>query len=92
MWPRGVSKKDAAIDYWAKDLAPSTALRKWFDHEPEKWDEFRRRYWKELERRSAEIDDVVKRSGGGPITLLFAAKDTEHNQAVALKYLVDGLF
>ncbi|MCB1885478.1 MAG: DUF488 domain-containing protein [Geminicoccaceae bacterium] len=85
VWPRGVSKKEAAIDHWAKDVAPSTGLRKWFNHDPERWEEFQRRYREELEDREAGLDALVKKAGDGPMTLLFAAKDTERNQAVVLR-------
>jgi uncharacterized protein YeaO (DUF488 family) len=85
IWPRGISKKDAAIDHWAKDMAPSTALRKWFDHDPAKWKEFRRRYQDELESRASELHHLLQDCGDRRMTLLFSAKDTEHNQAVVLK-------
>lgn len=91
IWPRGVSKEDAAIDYWAKDLAPTTELRKWFNHDPEKWDGFQQRYRKELAGRKAELDELVRKAGDGPVTLLFAAKDTEHNQAVVLRDVLKGI-
>ena len=73
LWPRGVSKEEAALDRWMKEVAPSTALRKWFDHDPEKWDAFRRCYAAELDGRD------------GTLTLVYAAKDTEHNGPVVLK-------
>ncbi len=91
VWPRGVSKEDAAIDYWAKDLAPTTELRKWFNHDPEKWGGFQQRYRKELEDCRTELDGLVEKAGDGPMTLLFAAKATEHNQAVVLKDVLEGL-
>ncbi len=88
IWPRGVSKADADIDHWLKGLAPSTELRKWFGHDPQKWPEFCDRYLKELKSDEvaedlatlARILDEHKR-----VTLVFAAKDTEHNNAVALR-------
>lgn len=85
VWPRGVSKKAAAIDFWAQDLAPSTELRKWFNHDLKKWDDFRKRYREELDSHAAELGELIVLSGRSPITLLFAARDTEHNQAVVLK-------
>lgn len=91
IWPRGVSKADAAVDLWAKDLAPSTGLRKWFGHDPAKWTEFKDRYRKELEDRGPALDDLVDKAGDGPMTLLYGAKDTEHNQAVVLKEVLGGL-
>jgi uncharacterized protein YeaO (DUF488 family) len=83
VWPRGVSKKKAALDHWLKDVGPSTALRKWFAHKPERWTEFRKRYKKELAGNAAlkELRALVK---GHRATLLYGAHDTEHNQAVVL--------
>lgn len=91
IWPRGVAKEDADITHWLKGLAPSTALRKWFGHDPEKWPEFQERYLRELvaEDASEDIDklkNLVKEHNR--ITLVFAAKDTEHNNAVALQSFV----
>lgn len=85
VWPRGVSKDDAAIDHWARDLAPSAGLRKWFRHDPGKWDEFQRRYREELADRQASLDALARKAEEGPVTLLFSAKDTDHNQAVVLR-------
>lgn len=91
VWPRGVSKKDAAVDFWAKDIAPTTELRKWFGHDPEKLDSFRRRYRKELEAHDAALRELIGRCGAQPMTLLFAAKDKEHNQAVVLKDVLEDM-
>ena len=92
LWPRGVSKDDAAIDLWLKEIAPSDELRKWFGHDAEKWPEFRTRYFKELDARSYALDplcDALKQHD--TVTLVFGAKDTEHNNAVALRdYLETG--
>ena len=85
LWPRGVSKEDAALDRWMKELAPSDALRQWFDHDPDKWNGFRRRYREELDDRGEEIAFLKEKSEAGTLTLVYAAKDTEHNNAVALK-------
>lgn len=85
VWPRGLSKEEARIDHWAKAVAPSTELRRWFGHDPEKWPEFRRRYEAELRQNQAEVDALRERIGGGPATLLYAARDTDHNNAVALR-------
>lgn len=90
IWPRGVAKEDAGLEVWLKGLAPSTELRKWFDHDPDKWEEFRQRYLKELTASKEgdaadalkELQAIVKEHKR--ITLVFAAKDTEHNNAVAL--------
>lgn len=84
-WPRGASKKDAAIVHWAKDLAPTSGLRKWFGHDPERWSEFRRRYREELAEKSNEIRALLDKVGLGPITLVFAARDVARNNAVVLK-------
>ena len=88
IWPRGVAKEDADIAHWLKGLAPSTELRKWFGHDPEKWPEFRERYLEELTSGDASEDlEALKKllEQHDRITLVFAAKDTEHNNAVALR-------
>ena len=85
IWPRGITKADLRIDAWRKDLAPSTELRKWFGHDPAKWDEFRKRYAGELEQRSEALEELVDLARVGHVTLVFSAKDTQHNNAVALK-------
>ncbi|MGD9507507.1 MAG: DUF488 domain-containing protein [Geminicoccaceae bacterium] len=85
IWPRGLTKDDLRVDAWFKDLAPSTALRKWFGHDPKKWDEFRQRYAEELEQRSGALAELIARVEAGHVTLVFGAKDSEHNNAVALK-------
>ena len=85
LWPRGIKKEDLRIDAWLKEVAPSDELRKWFGHDPEKWEEFRERYTKELDGRSDALDPLRKAEQQGDVTLVFAAKDTEHNNAVALK-------
>ncbi|KXS53924.1 MAG: hypothetical protein AWU57_1695 [Marinobacter sp. T13-3] len=91
IWPRGVAKDDADIAQWLKGLAPSTELRKWFGHDPDKWQEFQDRYLKELKSGEAGEDlDAFKQllSEHNRITLVFAAKDTEHNNAVALREFI----
>jgi uncharacterized protein YeaO (DUF488 family) len=85
VWPRGIAKEDLQIDAWLKDLAPSTELRKWFGHDPTKWDEFRKRYAQELEQRSEALEGLVAQARAGHVTLVFGAKDIEHNNAVALR-------
>ena len=85
LWPRGVSKENAGVDLWLREIAPSTELRKWFGHDPDKWLEFRRRYFTELEAKGDLVAQVRDRAQVGVVTLLFGAKDEEHNQAVALK-------
>lgn len=84
IWPRGVPKKDAALDHWIRDVAPSSELRKWFGHDPDKWPEFKRRYFNELDAAPQAVDELREAIGKGDATLLFAAKDESHNNAVAL--------
>jgi len=88
LWPRGLRKEDAAIDYWFKDLAPSTALRQWFDHDVERWTEFRKRYRAELAEQPQALADLRSLARIGPITLLFGAHDETHNNAVVLRELL----
>ena len=85
IWPRGVSKADAELDGHPKDVAPSTDLRKWFDHDPDKWGEFRNRYLQELADNTDAVEHCLAWCRAGPVTLLFAAKDRDHNQAVVLR-------
>lgn len=85
LWPRGVTKLRAKIDLWLKDVAPSTELRRWFGHDPEKWDEFSLRYQKELEQKDELINLLKRKAKGGTITLIYAARDEEHNSALVLK-------
>jgi uncharacterized protein YeaO (DUF488 family) len=91
VWPRGVSRERARLDEWARELAPSDELRKWFGHVPERFDEFRRRYRDELEDQRARIEDMRRRTRKGPVTIVYAARDREHNNAVVLAELLrDG--
>jgi uncharacterized protein YeaO (DUF488 family) len=85
MWPRNIRKDKARIDVWVRDIAPSTELRKWFAHDPGKWKEFRERYRKELREKQELADKILAASSDGAATLLYAARDTEHNNAVVLK-------
>jgi len=85
LWPRGLSKSKAKIDLWLKELAPSSELRKWFGHDPEKWPEFQKRYTKELRKNKLVLQELKRKIKTGPATLLFGAKDAAHNNAVALK-------
>lgn len=85
LWPRGVRKADAAIDHWAKELAPSTELRKWFGHDPARWAEFRQRYAAELREQGEALDRLRALAEKGPVTLVYAAHDEEHNDAVVLR-------
>jgi uncharacterized protein YeaO (DUF488 family) len=85
LWPRGLTKKKAAIDHWMKDIAPSSELRKWFGHAPERWTEFRNRYMEELRQHMALLDQIRDLAKEGTVTLLFGAHDEEHNDAVVLQ-------
>lgn len=85
LWPRGVRKTDAAIDQWARDLAPSTALRKWFGHDPARWEAFRHRYAQEVSQHSDQLQELRALARKGPVTLVFSARDDIHNDAVALR-------
>ena len=91
VWPRGITKERARIVQWRKDLAPTTSLRKWFGHEPARWNEFCRRYRRELKRSMGELEKLAHRSRKQTITLVYSAADQEHNQAVVLKDLIDKL-
>jgi len=85
LWPRGVSIADLQVDSWLKQIAPSDELRKWFGHDESKWDEFKRRYWAELRSHTEELQELVQRTEAGRVTLVYAARDTMHNNALALK-------
>src|SRR5256714_1750981 len=85
LWPRGLSKARAAVDLWLKDVAPSPTLRKWFGHDPAKWKQFEQRYWKELEAKPEVIEALRSKPKRGAVTLVYAARDEQHNSAVALK-------
>lgn len=84
LWPRGVSKEEAQLDEWMKAVAPSDELREWFDHDPGRWDEFRIRYHEELDETEA-VQNLIELADSGTVTLLYAASDREHNNAVALR-------
>jgi uncharacterized protein YeaO (DUF488 family) len=88
LWPRGLKKTDAAIDHWAKELAPSTELRKWFAHDPARWEEFRRRYSEEIREHREEFDRLRDLARKGPLTLVYAAHDETHNDAVVLREIL----
>lgn len=90
LWPRGLKKEDAALDIWARELAPTTALRRWFGHDPARWEGFRHRYASELDARTSFWRPLVTQAERHRVTLLFGAKDEEHNQAVALKMYLDN--
>lgn len=90
LWPRGISKERAGLDLWLKEIAPTTELRKWFDHDPNKWNEFKKRYKVELVNTTATntLSDLVKSKKD--VTLLYAAKDEDHNEAVLIKDFLNG--
>lgn len=85
LWPRGLKKSDAALQGWMKEVAPSSELRKWFGHEPTRWDEFRRRYEAELSTKSELVSELRELAKKGPLTLLYGARDEARNQAVVLR-------
>ena len=87
LWPRGITKEKAKIDLWLKEAAPSTELRKWFGHDPEKWSEFKEKYRAEL-KDDAALAELYKLSSKGKLTLVYAAKDENHNNAAALRYII----
>jgi uncharacterized protein YeaO (DUF488 family) len=90
LWPRGMKKEALAADAWVKEVAPSTELRKWFGHRPERWDEFRRRYRDELAANPEAWAPILDAANHGPVTLLYSAHDTEHNGALVLReYLAE---
>ena len=91
LWPRGVSKADAHLDEWARELAPSDQLRRWFGHDPARWSEFRRRYVAELRPSRDALAAIARKASRGAVTLVFGARDPEHNQAVVLKGVIERL-
>jgi uncharacterized protein YeaO (DUF488 family) len=89
LWPRGIKKEDLDYDEWLKDVAPSTELRKWFSHDPAKYQEFRRKYYKELDTHPEAWQPIVAAARKGSATLLYSSHDAEHNNAVALKQYLE---
>jgi len=89
LWPRGLRKDQVKVDVWMKEIAPSNELRKWFGHEPEKWAEFKRRYFKELDSKKDLVDSIRDKSKKGKIVLLYGAKEERFNNAVALKEYIE---
>ncbi|WP_302014794.1 DUF488 domain-containing protein [uncultured Akkermansia sp.] len=85
LWPRGISKEKASWDEWVKNVAPSTRLRQWFAHDEAKWDTFRQRYFEELDKNTEAVSHLLQLSRQGKLTLLYSARNTEHNEAAALK-------
>jgi len=90
LWPRGMTRERAALDDWRKDLAPSDGLRRWFDHDPAKWPEFRARYLEELKAQDTALNQLRAEATRGTVTLLYGARDTQHNEAVVLRDLLLG--
>jgi len=90
LWPRGLTKQQAAVDLWLKNIAPSPELRKWFSHDPAKWKQFEHRYWSELQAKQEILDLLRKEAKKGTVTLVYAAKDEEHNAALALKQFLNS--
>jgi uncharacterized protein YeaO (DUF488 family) len=88
LWPRGVSKERAKLDLWLKEIAPSTELRQWFGHDPLRWAEFQARYREELQSKAELLHVLKEKAAEGPVTLLYAAKDEDHNEARVLQALV----
>jgi uncharacterized protein YeaO (DUF488 family) len=90
LWPRGLSKKRAAVDLWLKEIAPSPELRKWFGHDPARWVEFQKRYRKELGEKERALQSLKQEAKAGTVTLVYAARDEEHNGALALKRMLQS--
>lgn len=90
LWPRGLTKEQARIDLWLKDIAPSNELRKWYGHDPDKWAEFRKRYFRELGTVAEAVEVLLERVRGGPVTFLFSSKELDINNARALKEYVES--
>lgn len=90
LWPRGLTKEKARIDLWLKEIAPSTELRKWFNHDPEKWKRFRGRYETEIRHKDDLIKVLKQKASEGTVTLVYAARDEKHNEALVLKQFLKG--
>lgn len=89
LWPRGLKKAEAQVDAWLKEIAPSDPLRQWFGHDPARWQEFKKRYFAELDAKPNVWADLLERARKGAVTLLYAARDPAHNNAVALKLYLE---
>ena len=90
LWPRGIKKEDLALDEWVKEVAPSDKLRRWFGHKPEKWSDFLKEYHQELDENESSWLPILKKSRHHRVTLLYGSKDTEHNNAIALKQYLES--
>jgi uncharacterized protein YeaO (DUF488 family) len=91
LWPRGLSKKEAKVDIWLKDIAPSTGLRKWFSHDPAKWEEFRIRYYRELDQNRDAVNELLGITEGGAAAFVYGSREKEYNSALALKSYIEKL-
>jgi uncharacterized protein YeaO (DUF488 family) len=91
LWPRGLSKENAQLDLWLKDVSPSPELRQWYGHDLAKWTEFQKRYRAELKERKSDLNLLKEKSRGETVTLVYAARDLEHNSALILKKVVDSM-
>ena len=91
LWPRGVKKEALRMDAWLKEAAPSNDLRRWFGHDPLKWEEFQKRYWAELKSNPDAWEPILESAKRGDVTLLYSAHDTEHNNALALQHFLEKL-
>jgi uncharacterized protein YeaO (DUF488 family) len=89
LWPRGLRKEEARIDYWARDISPSSELRKWYEHDPAKWEEFKERYFAELDRAAEGVARLRKELAEGPVTFVYSSKEPAINNAVALKLYLE---
>jgi uncharacterized protein YeaO (DUF488 family) len=90
LWPRGLKKEEAKIDEWLKDLAPSTKLRNWYSHDPSKWNQFKERYWKELDKKQNLISKLAKECREKKVTFVFSTRELQYNNAVALKEYIES--
>ena len=90
LWPRGLTKERAAVDLWLKDVAPSSELRRWFGHDPARWKQFQTRYRKELQEKKDALQLLKQKSRGHTVTLVYGARDEEHNEALVLKQILAG--
>ena len=91
LWPRGLSKAEAKIDVWMKDIAPSDELRRWYNHDVQKWPEFKKRYFAELDAKPASIKDMLTYTDAGNVVFLYSSKETSYNNAVALKEYIESV-
>jgi uncharacterized protein YeaO (DUF488 family) len=90
LWPRKVSKEDAKLNLWLKEIGPSNELRKWFGHDPERWNGFKEKFFDELDEKKELVEQIIIKAREGDVVLLFGAKDEEHNNAVALKQYIES--